>query len=152
MKQLSFARHACFLSMAVATCFFTGCGEGTPTGDVIDTVEAGGVLTYKGQPLEYHQVTLFPTDNRPAVGTTDAEGKFTLGTNGAGDGAVPGTHKVAVIYVGPPSTNPEEGITEFTQPPPPKVKIDKKYQDTETSGVTVEVPEDGSTELKIELK
>jgi hypothetical protein len=128
-----------------------GCAPAQPTGDVIDTVPASGVLTHKGAPIEFYQVLFFPKDSRPAMGVTDAEGRFTLGTNEPGDGAVAGSHKVAVTWVGPPSTNPNEGMTEFTSPPPPKVKLDPKYSDPETSGLMLEVPESGSAELKVEL-
>ena len=128
-----------------------GCAPAQPTGDVIDTVRASGILTHKGAPIEFYQVLFFPKDIRPAMGVTDAEGRFTLGTNELGDGAVAGSHKVAVTWVGPPSTNPNEGMTEFTSPPPPKVKLDPKYSDPETSGLVLEVPESGSAELKVEL-
>ncbi len=130
-----------------------GCGGGQPTGEVVPVVKAAGKVTWKGQPLEYHQVILFPAgDGRPAAGVSDAEGAFVLGTNAPNDGAVKGTHRVAVTYVGPPNTNPEAGMTDFTPPPPPKVKIDKKYANVETSGITVEIPSSGKTDILIELQ
>lgn len=128
-----------------------GCAPAQPTGDVVDTVPASGFLTHKGAPLEFYRVSFFPKDNRPAMGETNAEGKFTLGTNKPGDGAVVGNHKVAITWIGPPSTNPNEGMTEFTSPPPPKVKLDPKYSDPETSGLVLEVPDGGSAELKVDL-
>lgn len=129
-----------------------GCGEPAPTGDVVETVEAEGTLTHQGKPLAYHQVTVMPNNDRPAVGITDESGRFVLGTNEEGDGAVAGVHPVAVNYVGPPSTNPEEGIMEFSEPPPPEVEIDKKYANPETSGLTVEIKEDGENQLEIDLE
>lgn len=104
------------------------------------TVPAGGVLTLNGAPLEFYQVTCFPEGDRPAVGTTDIDGRFSLGPNEIGDGAVPGKHKVSVTYVGPPSKNPEEGITEFSAPPAPKQKVHKKYFVPEISGLTMTIP------------
>ena len=130
---------------------FMGCAPAQPTGDVIDTVPASGILTHKGAPLEFYRVSFFPKENRPAMGETNAEGKFTLGTNKPGDGAVVGSHKVAITWIGPPSTNPNEGMTEFTSPPPPKVKLDPKYSDPETSGLVLEIPDGGSAELKVDL-
>lgn len=129
-----------------------GCGASQPTGEIVKTVSAGGVLTLNGTPIEFFQVACFPENNRPAIGITNAEGKFTLGTNGLDDGAVPGRHKVAITWIGPPSTNPDEGIMEFTPPPPPTHKLDGKYGNPETSGLTVEVSESGSTDLVIDLK
>lgn len=137
--------------LAVAAVALAGCGGGSPTGEVVPTVEASGTLTYKGQPLPHYQVVLIPDNNRPAAGVTDEEGRFTLGTNKAGDGAVAGTHRVTVTYVGPPNTNPEEGVMVFTPPPEPKVKIDPKYATAQTSGLTVDVPDSGTNELQIEL-
>lgn len=128
-----------------------GCGEGPPTSEIVPTVEAAGVLTYNGKPLSHHQITVVPDNGRPAMATTDEEGRFTLGTNAPGDGAVPGTHRVTVIYVGPPSDNPEEGITVFTTPPKPAVQIDRKFASERTTDLMVEIPPDGSTELRIEL-
>ena len=116
------------------------------------TVSASGKLTLNGTPLEFYQVMFFPTDGRPAAGITDAEGKFVLGTNITADGAMVGSHRVAVNWVGPPSTDPNEGVMEFSSPPPPTVEIDPKYTNPETSGLVVEVPDAGSEELKVELQ
>lgn len=147
------AVHRTFYSLAaLSMIILAGCGEATPTGDVVETAEASGTLTYRGEPLQHYQVTVMPENNRPAVGISDESGRFVLGTNRTGDGAVVGMHPVAVTYVGPPNTNPEEGIMEFTAPPPPKVKIHKKYTNTETSGLTVKIPENGTADLRIELR
>ena len=129
-----------------------GCAPAQQTADIVKTVDASGTLTRNGAPLEFYQVSFFPNEDRPAMGVTDAAGRFTLGTNKPDDGAVPGPHRIAVIWVGPPSTNPNEGMTEFTSPPPPPIEIDKKYSNPETSGLVLEVPESGSAELNVELK
>lgn len=83
---------------------------------------------------------------------TDAEGKFVLGTNAPGDGVMSGLSKVAVIYVGPPSTAEPGKESPTDKVPPPKVKIPAKFGNADKSGVTVEVPAGGSTDLKIDLK
>ncbi len=129
-----------------------GCGESQPTGEVIAVVPASGILTLNGKPLEYYQVAVFPENNRPAIGVTDAEGKFTLGTNAPNDGAVVGHHRVAITFQGPPSTNPDEGIMEFTPPPKPTEKIKDQYASPETSGLAIDVPESGTMEILIDLK
>lgn len=128
-----------------------GCNS-EPTGEIVETVPASGVLSFNGVPLEYYQVSFFPDSNRPAVGITDTEGKFTLGTNGENDGAVVGTHRVAVTYVGKPSDNPDEGIMEFSAPPPPKHKVPGKYNAPDSSGLLLEIPSNGSAELIVDLK
>lgn len=129
-----------------------GCGESQPTGEIIAVVPASGILTLDGKPLEYYQVSVFPENNRPAVGVTDTEGKFKLGTNAPNDGAVVGHHRVAVTFQGPPSTNPDEEIMEFTPPPEPTEKIRDEYASPETSGLTIDVPESGTAEIVIDLQ
>ncbi len=132
-----------FAVVAVAFFGLSGCGS-VDTGEVVQTVPVSGTLTYQGRPLEFYQVTLFPSDSqRPAAGVSDAEGKFVLGTNEPGDGAIQGAHTVSVTYVGPPATDPGAGMMEFPAPPPPKVKIPDSYRDPKRSGVTVEVPAEG---------
>lgn len=129
-----------------------GCGSGD-TGDVLPTAPASGILSYQGEPLAYHQVTLFPAGNRrPAAGTSDADGKFVLGTNKPGDGAIPGAHQVSVVYVGPPSSDPAAGMNEFPAPPPPTIRIPEKYRDPARSGITVEVPSGGLADWQLELR
>jgi hypothetical protein len=116
------------------------------------TVPAAGVITYQGQPLEDYMVTFYPKDGkRPAAGKTDAEGRFTLGTNGPGDGAVAGIHAIAVNYAGP-EMHEEPGKEEFKPLPPPKVAIPEKYANHQTSDLTQEIPAAGSKSMKIELK
>ena len=130
----------------------SGCGNGQPTGDVVPTVTAKGTLTHKGAPLAYHQVNFFPEkDGRPASGVSGEDGQFVLGTNAPNDGATTGSNRVAVQYVGPPNTNPEAGMNDFSPPPPPKVKIDKKYTNIETSGLTIEIPSSGKSDIQIDL-
>lgn len=141
-----------FLSFGMCLLIF-GCGSRGPTGEVVPTVSASGVLTLRGKPLEYYRVMLFPEKgDRPAMGITDAEGRFTLGTNRSDDGAVVGRHHVAVQYIGPPNTNPGAGITDFTSPPSPKSNIDKKYHDPATSDLQVEIKKGGNAEIALDLK
>ncbi len=128
-----------------------GCDSG-PTGDIVATVPASGTLTFNGMPLEYYQVSFFPENERPAIGITDSKGKFTLGTNSANDGAVVGKHRVAITYLGKPSDNPEEGIMEFSSPPPSKHKVPGKYNAPDTSGLTLEIPSSGTSDLNLDLQ
>ena len=128
-----------------------GCGERSEVAEIVKTVNAQGVLTYQGKPLENYQIIFQPPGNlRPAAGRSDAEGKFRLGTNKIGDGAVPGTHRVTVVYVGP-EVNLAPG-DEFKEIPPPKVVIPEKYASPESSDINLVVPAGGTADLKIELK
>jgi hypothetical protein len=126
-----------------------GCGERPTVAEIVKTVDAQGVLTYQGKTLENYQIIFHPPGNlRPAAGRTDAAGRFKLGTNKTGDGAVPGTHRVTVTYVGP-EVNVAPG-DEFKELPPPKVP--EKYASPESSDITQEIPPGGTTDLKIDLK
>jgi hypothetical protein len=124
-----------------------GCSHGS---NIEHTVAARGVLSHKGQPLANYALTLQPVEGpRGAAGETDDQGHFVLGTNSEGDGAPPGKHRVGIAYLGPPASRPD-GQNNFT-PPQPKVKLAVKYASPETSGLTVEVPSSGSSDLKIEV-
>lgn len=142
------------LRRLILVAFCCGCGSSAPTSETIPTVRAQGVLLYKGKPLAFHQLKLLPDDQRPATAITDADGQFVLGTNRPGDGAVPGTHRLAVVYTGDPNDNPAtKGIvTGYTPPPPPSIRIDRKYQKAETSEVSVEIPPEGDSDLTIDLQ
>jgi hypothetical protein len=141
-----------WMTMCVCLAAALVCGCGDSGADIERTVKAAGTLTHRGAPLAFYQVMVQPEDGRrPAVGVSDAQGKFVLGTNGEGDGAVSGKHRVAVVYVGPPSTNPEAGMNDFSPPPAPKGKLAAKYQQPETSGLTLEIPPAGSSDLKVEV-
>jgi hypothetical protein len=141
----------------LATCTAAiGCGQRSgQLREHLATVPASGVLLYQNKPLESYEVTFIPKQgDRPSAGKTDAEGRFTLGTNELADGAPPGTYTVVVSFnaVSPldPAVVTPEQIAAST--PKPKVKIPTKYSDPEKSGLQVQVPEGGSTELKIELQ
>ncbi len=151
LKHFRFVNRRTSLSCALllVASLAMGCTD-VPTGDIVPTAPASGVATFQGKPLEYYQIQFIPEEGRPAAGVTDEEGHFTLGTNDVGDGAPSGSHRVVVSYVGPPLP-PDYGVKNFDPIPPPKFKIPKKYSDADTSGIVVEVPEDGKTDIAIEL-
>ncbi len=144
------SHRALLVGSLALICLSLGCNS-QPTGDIVPTSPAAGTATYQGKPLEFYQIRFIPEDGRPAAGVTDEEGRFTLGTNDTGDGAPSGKHRVAISYVGPPMP-PDWGVTDFSPIPPPKFKVPAKYSDPEKSGITVEVPEDGKTDFKIEIE
>lgn len=133
----------------------TGCGSNEVKPTLEKVVPVSGTLTYLGKPLEHHQVSFVPTDGRrAAVGITDAEGKFTLGTNDLADGAPPGKHKVSVTFA-PPSPDDSATGSPIDDPellPKPKVAIPAKYGNPETSEIVQEVPSGGLTDVKLDLK
>lgn len=131
--------------------FAVGCGSP----DLEKAVPVAGVVKFQGKPLEGYRVTFMPTDGRrPAIGVTDAEGKFKLGTNDTGDGAVIGTHKVAFVWAPPTIGEPgQETINDNPAAlPKAKTRIPEKYSDPEKSGIQQEVPARGVSDLKFELQ
>jgi hypothetical protein len=131
-------------TLLLAGLLTAGCGG--PAGP--KTVPVSGVVQLDGQPLEGATVSFLPKASgaRPATATTDAQGKFTLGTFALGDGAVPGPHSVIVTKIkgvgvvgdksskntgGMMLSGPNAGKVEYITP--------KKYSTRETSGLSFEV-------------
>jgi len=150
MPSLSL-RACCSVSFALGL-LISGCGSSGPKPDIFETVSAAGTVTYKGQALEGYEVVFHQDGKRPAQGKTDASGKFVLGTNGPGDGAPAGKHKVTVVFVpvvpDSASATPDEIAKGASKP---KVIIPKKYADREKTPLEVEIPAGGSSDLKLEL-
>ncbi len=138
---------------------FSGCWSRGP-----ETIPVQGIVTLDGKPVEGATVSFSPkAAGRPATGTTDAAGHFSLTTFEPGDGAVPGEHVVTVSKIkssgqqfdmstipagrdvmplsGPTSTG---GIKIQWEVPP-------KYADPKTSGFTIDV-KSGMEPVKLELK
>jgi len=67
----------------LAVCLFQGSCRRPGRSDI---VKAGGTVTYHNQPLADVSVTFLPEHGRPANGTTDAAGRFTLSTSQRDDG------------------------------------------------------------------
>ncbi len=119
-----------------------GCGDSSGP----RTVEASGVVTLDGNPVEKAQV-IFVDDSsqHPASASTDAKGRFSLLHNGEKKGAVPGSYKVQVSKT--LLQNNSEGGAEVTI----NHGLPKKYASIVTSGLTFTVPENGTSEIKLEL-
>lgn len=145
------ARFGCLMALGL----FVGCGDSTPQAVIEEVVPVAGTLRFQGKPLEFFQVTLVPSDGRrAATGVTDKDGNFKLGTNDLGDGAPPGTHKVAVVWVGPPAADAagqEVVVDDPSKLPKPSVAIPAKYNNPESSGLTLEVPAAGLPDWKLDL-
>jgi hypothetical protein len=105
-------------------------------------VPAAGSVQIGGKPADGIVVQFMPQpvegEKRPtSFATTDAEGRFTLGTYDGLNGAVVGQH--AVTLVDTLEERPAQG-QRFTRPP----RLDSKYA-TIGGGLTAEVVEGGPT-------
>lgn len=147
-------------ALIVAACLAVGCG-----GDGGDewtekrpaTVPAGGTITFNGEPLEGATIVLSPTTPGPdaygASGVSDSDGSFSLSTFPPDEGAVPGSYSVSVSKIeAAPQAEPSEGSHDEKPAPPPKQLLPAKYADANKSGLKAEIPKEGTSELKFDLK
>ena len=84
---------------AVGLGLIAGCGDDT---GIDMRYPVSGTVNYNGKPLEKGQISFIPVDptgkQRPANGTI-VDGHYTLSTATAGDGAMPGKYKVAIVSI-----------------------------------------------------
>lgn len=124
---------------------FSGCGA---KNDQKPTAEVKGAITYKGKPLERGEIIFFPNSGaKIATGIIQSDGTFQLTTYAEGDGALLGSHQVAIK-----SERDMEGIL----PEDPEASMEPsliptKYAMKKTSGLTAEV-KDGDNEINFDLK
>ena len=130
----------------LATCLTMGaigCGSSGLAPGEVPAVPASGTVYYKGKPLAKGSVLTVPDQGHPSAGEI-SDGKFILTTYQTDDGAIPGKHKVAVIATEEQKGKSGESTTKSILPP--------KYSQAETSNVVIEIPAQGSGELKIEVE
>lgn len=131
------ARLSALAGSLVVLPLLTGCGSGNPP-----TAPVTGTVTFQGKPLPAGTVIFTPTaGGPPATGEIQPDGTYTLTTFEDGDGAVPGTHGVAVSAV----LVPEEGLPEAT------ALIPMKYSSEQTSGLTAEVADQDMNVVDLSL-
>lgn len=149
------------VTAAVALVMATGCsrGDGRPK-----TYPVTGTVTLNGSPVEGATVVFVPKSPaqpgaqgpQAATATTDASGKYVLGTFARGDGAIPGEYLVRVFkYPAPPPPTGGSGSSEdeYVPPeesgappaPPPKNLLPEKYANENTSGLSFTVEPKSNT-------
>ena len=128
------------LSLCLAAIALAGCSRpgGAPT------LPASGTVTYKGAPVADVQVVFQPKVGRPAMGDTDADGRFTLTTFQPDDGAVPGVHKVGIVDR-QRKWNPDPSAA------PPPSRFPERYQSVAATPWEVEVKEGSDNDFKLEM-
>lgn len=115
LRSLACSGCAGFTMLAL-TVGLTGCSNRFPTAEV------SGKVTLDGKPLSGATVMFVPERGVAAAGTLQPDGTFRLISGRPGNGAVIGSHKVAVMPADPL-----------------KAHFPAKYQNAETSGFSVEV-------------
>lgn len=157
MENCQISRIVC----ALLTLSWVGCFGGSSPSDRPETYSATGTVTYNGQTVEEATVMFLPIDagapdTRAAVGRTDASGKFVLTTFEGGDGALPGSYKIAIhkTFQPPvPEDETAEGGPGGGEPPSPPAQelLPIKYKDPNTSGLTAEVSASGANTFTFDL-
>jgi hypothetical protein len=69
----------------------SGCGDGRP-----ERAPVRGKVTMNGQPVPLGTIQFWPEEGRPARGTINKDGTYTLTTFEQGDGAILGKHTVTI--------------------------------------------------------
>ena len=119
--------------------FCLGCGPKTR-----DVAPVNGHAFLDDKPMTRGYVGTLPTSGRGASGNINPDGTFELHTFSAHDGALLGTHKVGVVaYDESGQRSPE---SEYG-----KLLVPKRYTNPETSGFTIDVPEDGLDDVELKL-
>lgn len=112
----------------------SGCGDVALATTRSTMAPVKGTVTYKGQPLTAGSIAFEPDGGREAHGSIGPDGSFSLTTFEADDGALPGTHRVAI-----------RGAAGK------RAKLPLKYGGFASSGIEVEVSPDRSS-YAIDLK
>jgi hypothetical protein len=122
------------------------------------TVTAEGVVTYKGEGVEGATLVIIPESvNGDSVGAssmTDSGGGFALSAFPPEEGVVVGRYRVGVTKLQAVAMAPAgpDAHEQTTSAPPPQNLLPQQYADPLSSGLLIEVPEGGTTDLKIDLK
>ncbi|MFM7072301.1 MAG: hypothetical protein ACKO38_10985 [Planctomycetota bacterium] len=125
-----------------------------------------GTVKYKGQPVSGATVTFFSDSvPRAAIGTTDANGRFTLSTFGENDGAVPAEYLVTISKAAAADsgaaydpTNPGAAYGKAMagsakgSNPTAKDELPASYANRGTSGLSQKVSADSANDFTFDLK
>ena len=153
-----------FLTLATS---LTGCNQG----DRPTIVRASGKVTLNGAPVAGASVSFQPVGGgRPCGGVTNAQGIYEITSYEQNDGAPVGEHRVAIIKIAgegarkpaeaAPAEDPSMALSDISGPgeteapakqPETTYLVPQKYSDPATSGLTVNVPAEGSDKLDFEL-
>ena len=128
-----------FLLHALLVIVVTGCNPSYQK----ETAPVHGTVTLDGKPVSAGGVSFRPAAGRGAGGVIAVDGTYTLGTYTKSDGAIVGKHKVAI-------SPPEQG-EEVTDLPAGSVKLPKRYHNSESSGLEVEVQPNQENVIDLKL-
>lgn len=157
MKQAMATLSVVVLAVGLSV-FFSGCGDGRP-----EVAPVSGKVTMNGQPVPMGTIQFWPEKGRPARGTINKDGTYTLTTFEQGDGAVLGKHTVTIEAVATADNAPkpksiEEEIAIYSNPNTPDIGgtrsqtlIPPGYADPKQTPLTAEVKR-GENNIDFPLK
>jgi hypothetical protein len=145
-------RRWSLLMAAACLAWLAGCARD----DGPKLVPVSGTILVNGQPMPSAHVTFLPTGETRGTGAdgkTDANGVFTLKARHRGAGTVAGTYKVVVskmVKADGSDISPDDAT-------PPVLSgarevIPAPYSSHAASTLTATVPEEGTSDLRIEIK
>ena len=149
-------RFSLHMSVAVAI-VIAGCGDGRPP-----LVSVRGVVKLDGKPVAHAEVMFVPRPGgRPSSAVTNADGEFELESFREGDGALIGTHDVAIAKAERTGTTEAQDAdplapmsldtTTSARRTQLKWLLPKKYSDVKTSGLTATVEPDTENHFEFDL-
>lgn len=129
----------------IALSLEAGCSRRLPT-----VAPVSGRVTLAGKPVSTGMVMFHPAHGRAAIGEIDSDGRYTLTTFHAGDGALPGRHQVTIEArtsaggsPAPWTRSPEEELRNASNPYPsdPLVRwiVPEVYASRATTPLSTEV-------------
>ena len=134
-------RSTRWMLCAVLGLLLGGCG-----GEQMSTAPVTCQVTLDGKPLTQGPVLCTPAQGRQAQGSIQADGTAVLGTYDDADGAVLGTHRIAVVAKVPDPSRPADGrLTAM------KWLIPRTFGSPDTSGLKFEIVNPDGHELQIAL-
>jgi hypothetical protein len=143
--------------IAVLLLLQIGCGGGGAD-NLPATVDASGVVLLDGQPVHGASVVFVPVSgNYSAFASTDSSGRFELKSFEAKEGAVPGSYQVQVtktieVKETPNVEGPDAAHAQATKGAVSwENALPSKYADPVNSGIKVDIPDTGRSDIKIEL-
>lgn len=142
------------LGLGVLLFCLAGCGgDGRP-----ELVEATGTVKLNGEPLADALISFQPEEGnpimRPSRAQTDAQGRFTLGTYGKGDGIPVGSYRVSIQKRQLVGKLPENYDPEAPENTPLTYEwiTPRELADPASSGLTAAVTEAGLEPATFELE
>lgn len=166
-RSIVVSRLSILLSLMAAFLAASGCSSGGDkwTEKLPETVSASGIALLDGEPLEGATLVFSPMapSEHAAKSLTESGGSFSLRAFPSKSGAVPGIYQVAVSKMVEVKTDEAEAKVSFGEDEEHaernspagvtwKSAIPSGYESPASSGLTITIPKEGTSSLKIELK